>query len=358
MAAIAFEHVYKRYDDGAPVVDDLSLRIEDGELLVLVGPSGCGKSTALRMIAGLEDVTEGTLSIGGHVVNDVPPKERSVAMVFQSYALYPHMTCFENMAFALELRRCPKNEVKRRVGDTARALGIEDLLARKPRALSGGQQQRVAIGRAIVREPDVLLMDEPLSNLDAGLRGSMRAELKRLHRRLATTFVYVTHDQTEALTLGNRIAVLRDGALLQCDGPRSIYDHPACLFVATFLGSPPMNLLPAELLLDGEHALLAAPGLRLALPRAPGHRAGRVIVGIRPEHLTPAPAGALLGLTATVEMIEEVGFESYVHLRIDGAELVCRWTDRATLPAVGAPACFTVEPSVVHLFDPRSEARL
>jgi multiple sugar transport system ATP-binding protein len=357
MAAISFDHVSKRYD-GASVLEDLSLCIDDGELLVLVGPSGCGKSTALRLIAGLEDVTQGTLTIGGRVVNDVPPRERNVAMVFQSYALYPHMTCFENMAFALELRRCPRDEVRRRVGEAARALGIEHLLTRKPKALSGGQQQRVAIGRAIVREPDVLLMDEPLSNLDAALRGSMRAELTRLHRRLGTTFVYVTHDQTEALTLGSRIAVLRGGVLLQCDTPRRIYDRPACLFVASFIGSPPMNRLSAELSPDGEGARISAPGLCLALPRAPSRRAGRVIVGIRPEHLVPAPEGAAPGLTATVEMIEEVGFESLVHLRSDGAEIVCRWADRATLPAVGARAFLSVEPSAVHLFDPRSEARL
>jgi multiple sugar transport system ATP-binding protein len=358
LAAIAFEHVHKRYDDRSAVIDDLSLRIDHGELLVLVGPSGCGKSTALRMIAGLEDVSAGEVSIGGRVVNDVPPKDRNVAMVFQSYALYPHMTCFENMAFALRLRRLPADEVKRRVDEAARMLGIESLLSRKPRELSGGQQQRVAIGRAIVREPDVLLMDEPLSNLDAALRGAMRAELRRLHRRLGTTLVYVTHDQTEALTLGDRIAVLRGGSLLQCESPRAIYDRPACLFVATFIGSPPMNLLTAELALDGDEAVLQAKDLRLAVPRTPSHREGRVIVGIRPEHLDPAPAEAALGLAATVEMIEEAGFESHVHLRADDTALVCRWIDRATLPAVGARVRLSADPANVHLFDPRSEVRV
>jgi multiple sugar transport system ATP-binding protein len=357
VAAIAFENVHKRYDAGGAIIEDLSLRIEDGELLVLVGPSGCGKSTALRMIAGLEDVTSGAISIGGRVVNDVPPKERNVAMVFQSYALYPHMTCRENLAFSLKLRKVPAAEVKRRVDEAARALAIEHLLERKPRVLSGGQQQRVAIGRAIVREPEVLLMDEPLSNLDAALRGSMRAELRRLHRRLGTTFVYVTHDQTEALTLGDRIAVLRSGALLQCDSPRRIYDRPACLFVATFIGSPPMNLLPADLVRDGERALLSAPGLRLALPSA-GAREGKVIAGIRPEHLVLAPADAPLGLSATVEMIEEAGSESHVHLRMDDRAIVARWMDRATLPSAGASVRLTAAPEDVHLFDPHTEARL
>ncbi|MFT3767002.1 MAG: sn-glycerol-3-phosphate ABC transporter ATP-binding protein UgpC [Minicystis sp.] len=356
MAAIAFDHVCKQYEAGASVVEDLSLHIDDGELLVLVGPSGCGKSTALRMIAGLEDVSRGTLSIGGRVVNDVPPKERDVAMVFQTYALYPHMTCFENMAFALVLRGVPRAEVKRRVETAARSLAIEHLLGRKPRALSGGQQQRVAIGRAIVREPAVLLMDEPLSNLDASLRTTMRAELKRLHRRLRTTFVYVTHDQTEALTLGDRIAVLHGGVLLQCDTPQRIYDAPACLFVATFIGTPPMNLIPADLAFDGETSVLAAPGLRLAIPRAPAHREGPVIAGVRPEHLQPADGP--LGLKGTVELVESMGFESHVHLRMGDEEIVHRWLGREGLPTVGAPATLTADPATVHLFDPRTEARL
>jgi multiple sugar transport system ATP-binding protein len=358
VAAIAFEHVYKRYQGGAPIVEDLSLRVEDGELLVLVGPSGCGKSTTLRMIAGLEDVDGGTLSIGGRVVNDVPPKQRDVAMVFQSYALYPHMTCFENMAFSLALRRVPRDEVKRRVEATARALAIDHLLDRKPRALSGGQQQRVAIGRAIVREPGVLLMDEPLSNLDAALRSSMRAELRRLHRRLGTTFVYVTHDQTEALTLGERIAVLHGGALLQHDSPQQLYDRPANVFVATFIGAPPMNLIPAELRLDGPTSVLSAPSVRLALPRTPEHREGRVIAGVRPEHLGPAPAGASLGVQGDVEMVEAMGFESYVHLRVGEAAIVCRWLDRGTTPAVGARVALAAAPEHVHLFDPRTEERV
>src|ERR1700680_453365 len=246
MAEIVLDHVDKIYPGGVKGVDGLSLEIRDGEFMVLVGPSGCGKSTALRSIACLEEISSGTISIGGRVVNDLPPKDRDIAMVFQNYALYPHMTVEQNLAFGLQQRKTPKDEIKRRVTEVSRMLGLEQYLARKPAALSGGQRQRVAMGRAIVREPQAFLMDEPLSNLDAKLRVSMRAEIIKLHRRLRTTTIYVTHDQIEAMTMGDRIAVMRDGVMQQLDTPQGLYDHPANVFVAGFIGSPAMNLFPVD----------------------------------------------------------------------------------------------------------------
>ena len=283
MASIAFEDVSKVFDDGTKAVDGLDLEIADGEFTILVGPSGSGKSTALRMVAGLEEATSGDISIGPRVVNDMAPKDRDIAMVFQSYALYPHMSVAENMGFALKLAKQPKAEIASRVSSAAARLGIGELLERRPRALSGGQRQRVALGRAIVRSPEAFLMDEPLSNLDAKLRVEMRAYIAKLHQELGTTTLYVTHDQTEAMTMGDRVAVMRDGKLSQVDTPQALYEHPANLFVAGFIGSPAMNLLRG--VADEDGVLLGAQ--RLAVRTA--HR-GDVIVGIRPEALEPASA--------------------------------------------------------------------
>jgi multiple sugar transport system ATP-binding protein len=365
MANVTFEHVEKRYGDLAPVIKDLCLSIHDKEFLVLVGPSGCGKSTALRMIAGLEEVTDGKLKIGERVVNDVHPKDRDIAMVFQNYALYPHMTCRENMGFALKLRGVDKREIEKRVSAAAKALAIDHLLDRKPKALSGGQRQRIAIGRAVVREPQVFLMDEPLSNLDAKLRVSMRAEIKRLHQRLRTTFVYVTHDQTEAMTLGDRICVLKAGVIMQVDTPHVLYNEPANLFVATFIGSPQMNVLSARLTFDGDAARVEGRGFSFVLARRPSYAEGEVSIGARPEHLRLASEdekrkGAHL-LTATVEVLEPMGAETYVYLDSQAAEAgehVIARVPEERAPALGEKAAFTVESSKVHVFDAASGLRL
>lgn len=355
---MVFDKVEKRYGDNV-VIRELSLAVEDKEFLVLVGPSGCGKSTALRMIAGLEEITGGQLRIGETVVNDVHPKARDIAMVFQNYALYPHMTVFENMAFALKLRKLPVSLIDGKVREAARSLEIEHLLDRKPKALSGGQRQRVAIGRAIVREPKVFLMDEPLSNLDAKLRVSMRAEIKKLHQKLATTFVYVTHDQTEAMTLGDRIAVMRGGDLQQHGSPLEVYERPANLFVATFIGSPQMNLFDAALDVAGGRARVTAPGLALEFEAMPYHRPGKVVVGVRPEHLEAGAESDPCRLEAEVEVVETLGSESYVHLRAGSSRgaMLARVPIEDT-PAVGGRTGFSVRPARVHLFDPVSERRL
>src|SRR6267378_1842103 len=296
MGQIVLDHVTKMYPGGVKGIDDLSLDIADGEFMVLVGPSGCGKSTALRSIAGLEEITSGTISIGSQVVNDLPPKDRDIAMVFQNYALYPHMTVEQNLAFGLQQRKTPKDQIKRRVGEVAGLLGLEDYLKRKPAALSGGQRQRVAMGRAIVREPKAFLMDEPLSNLDAKLRVSMRAQLSSLHGRLGTTTIYVTHDQTEAMTLGQRVAVMRNGRIVQVDEPQRLYDNPANQFVAGFIGSPAMNFFEGRLHReDGRYSVvvgaqrLAIDELEAAAVERLGDHVGRsLILGVRPEHLEDA----------------------------------------------------------------------
>jgi multiple sugar transport system ATP-binding protein len=293
MATVTFDHVTKRYGD-VTAVDDLSLSISDGEFMVLVGPSGCGKTTSLRMIAGLEEITAGSLSIGERVVNDVAPKDRDIAMVFQSYALYPHMSVYDNLAFGLKLRKIDKKEIDRRVKEAAETIQLTTLLARKPKELSGGQRQRVALGRAIVREPAVFLMDEPLSNLDAKLRVQTRAEIARLHKRLKTTIVYVTHDQVEAMTMGQRIAVMSQAKLQQVGTPQELYERPDSRFVAGFIGSPAMNFLPVELSGTGDSAVLRGDGVEMSLPaafrKAVGAVSGkRLIVGIRPEHIDVAP---------------------------------------------------------------------
>jgi multiple sugar transport system ATP-binding protein len=326
MAEIVLDQVSKVYSGGVTGVDELSLEIGDGEFMVLVGPSGCGKSTALRSIAGLEEITSGTISIGGQVVNDLPPKARDIAMVFQNYALYPHMTVEQNLAFGLRQRKTPKNEIKSRVTDVARMLGIEEYLQRKPAALSGGQRQRVAMGRAIAREPQAFLMDEPLSNLDAKLRVSMRASLSQLHTRLGVTTVYVTHDQVEAMTLGQRVCVLRDGQLQQVDTPQALFARPVNLFVAGFIGSPAMNFVTAQLVQDDGPAVTFAD-YRLPLPAdvldtrpdLRSHLGRDVILGIRPSDFEAASIAdsGWARITVTADVTEELGSEIHVIFALD-----------------------------------------
>ena len=322
MASVTYDHVYKRFGD-VVAVHDLSLEVADKEFLVLVGPSGCGKSTALRCLAGLEEITEGEIKIGERIVNDVPPKDRDIAMVFQSYALYPHMSVFDNMAFGLKLRKMDKNEIKRRVNDAADILGIETLLDRKPRQLSGGQRQRVALGRAIVREPNVFLLDEPLSNLDAKLRVQTRAEISKLHKQLETTFIYVTHDQTEAMTMADRIAVMKLGVLNQVDSPQNLYDYPVNKFVAGFIGSPSMNFFDGKLAQSDGNVVFDGGALTVEIPAdkkdiyAP-HVGKPVTFGIRPEDIhNPdyTPAGIVPAMVeAKVEVTELMGNEIFVYL--------------------------------------------
>jgi multiple sugar transport system ATP-binding protein len=326
MAQIILEHVEKIYPGGVMALDDLTLDVKDGEFMVFVGPSGSGKSTALRAIAGLEEITGGTIQIGDRVVNDLPPKDRDIAMVFQNYALYPHMTVEQNLAFGLQLRKTPKDEIKRRVDEAARMLGLEQYLKRKPAALSGGQRQRVAMGRAIVREPQAFLMDEPLSNLDAKLRVSMRASLNQLHERLRVTTVYVTHDQIEAMTLGTRVCVLRDGRIQQVDTPQTLFEKPVNLFVAGFIGSPAMNFADAELVRDDGPAVTFA-GYRLAVrpeeidnnPGLASYLGKKVIVGIRPSDFEDASLGDGQGqrMAVTAGVTEELGSEINVIFTID-----------------------------------------
>ncbi|MDM7325272.1 MAG: sn-glycerol-3-phosphate ABC transporter ATP-binding protein UgpC, partial [Thermus sp.] len=332
MAKVRLEHVWKRFGK-VVAVKDFNLETEDGEFVVFVGPSGCGKTTTLRMIAGLEEISEGRIFIGDRLVNDVAPKDRDIAMVFQNYALYPHMNVYENMAFGLRLRRYPKDEIDRRVKEAARILKIEHLLNRKPRELSGGQRQRVAMGRAIVREPKVFLMDEPLSNLDAKLRVEMRAEIAKLQRRLGVTTVYVTHDQVEAMTLGHRIVVMKDGEIQQVDTPLNLYDFPANRFVAGFIGSPSMNFIRAGVEVQGERVYLVAPGFRVrtnpVLSQALRPYGGKEVwMGIRPEHLglkgytvIPEEENVIRG---EVEVAEPLGAETEIHVSVDGTVLVAK----------------------------------
>ncbi len=396
MATITLEKVSKVYPNGLPAVTDLDLEVAEGELMVLVGPSGSGKTTALRMVAGLEDITSGTLRMGGQVVNDLPPKDRNVAMVFQSYALYPHMTVAENIGFALKLRKMPKDQIKAKVRDAAQMLGLTDYLNSKPAQLSGGQRQRVAMGRAIVREPSVFLMDEPLSNLDAKMRVQMRAEISRIQRRVGVATMYVTHDQTEAMTMGDRVAVLHMGRLQQCGTPQMLYERPDNIFVAAFIGSPAMNLYEAGISSDGEQVVIGSQSL--ALPRGllesrPGLAAmkGRkVVVGIRPEHLSDAALAPSPGpgttLYADVELIEALGHELEVHFLIDAtrarseeaaaaqetadlggapaltmagakSEGVARVSPRSQLKA-GSRAAFVVDTEHLHFFDPDTGAAI
>ncbi len=322
MASVSFRHVHKRFGD-VSVIKDFNLEIADKEFMVFVGPSGCGKSTNLRMLAGLEDVSEGDILIGDRVVNDVPPKDRDIAMVFQSYALYPHMSVYDNMAFGLKLRKMPKDEIDRRVKEAADIMGLTNLLDRKPKALSGGQRQRVAVCRAIVREPSVFLMDEPLSNLDAKLRVTARAEISKLHQKLGTTFIYVTHDQVEAMTMGDRIAVLADGILQQCDTPRNLYNEPVNIFVAGFIGSPAMNFFNGTLVSEEGRQFVDTGDFRLKIPAdrketfAP-YVGKEIVMGIRPEHVhSPefAPPNIVAeNVNATVEVVELLGHELHLYL--------------------------------------------
>jgi multiple sugar transport system ATP-binding protein len=327
MATVTFDHVTKKYGD-VLAVNDLNLEINDGEFMVLVGPSGCGKTTSLRMIAGLEEITAGTLRIGAKVVNDVAPKDRDIAMVFQSYALYPHMTVRDNLAFGLKLRKVPKPEIERRVKEAADTIQLSNLLDRKPKELSGGQRQRVALGRAIVREPAVFLMDEPLSNLDAKLRVQTRAEIARLHQRLGTTMVYVTHDQVEAMTMGTRIAVMSDGILQQVGTPQELYDHPVNRFVAGFIGSPAMNFATVTASGTGDAAVLTGDGLSIPLPprlraAADSVHGKTLIAGFRPEHLDIGPASSnVASFQATADVVEYLGNDELLHLSLADLDLV------------------------------------
>ncbi|HEY7728657.1 MAG TPA: sn-glycerol-3-phosphate ABC transporter ATP-binding protein UgpC [Candidatus Eisenbacteria bacterium] len=362
MAGVSFTRVTKQFGT-TTVIHELDLDVRDEELMVLVGPSGCGKSTALRMLAGLEEVTGGEIRIGDRVVNDLPPKDRDIAMVFQSYALYPHMSVRENMAFGLRIRKMPKAEIDRLVTEAARTLGIDHLLDRKPKALSGGQRQRVAVGRAIVRKPSVFLFDEPLSNLDAKLRVQMRAEITKLQQTLRTTTIYVTHDQVEAMTMGTRIAVLKDGALQQVGSPLEVYERPRNVFVATFIGTPPMNFIPGEI--EGGGASLRATGFSLPLAGPQAALAarsvgGRVLAGLRPEHLHVADGAVPTGrhrLEADVDMVELLGNEAVVHARIGDIVLVAK-ADSQGAPRSGARVSLDLELDALHLFDAETEQRL
>ena len=378
MASVTMDNLTKVYPNGVAAVIDFDLEVADGEFLVLVGPSGCGKSTALRMVAGLETISGGELRIGDRVVNDLPPKERDIAMVFQNYALYPHMTVEQNIGFALKLAKLPKDEIRERVHNAARILQLEDWLGRKPGQLSGGQRQRVAMGRAIVRDPSVFLMDEPLSNLDAKLRAQTRAEIASLQRQLGTTTIYVTHDQIEAMTMGDRVAVMREGRLQQVDQPEVLYAEPANLFVAAFIGSPSMNLLEGTVTVDGSAAIVSLGQQSLTVPASVladrpalrGYDGREIVVGIRPEHLgdgsTPVDGGAADGnrLRGSVELREALGSELLVHVRTDARPAVTEDV-RSVAAAVDEAAIDLLERQaagegamVVARFDARSRARV
>jgi multiple sugar transport system ATP-binding protein len=362
MAEVTLNSVKKAYGP-VTVIPNLSLDIRDHEFMVLVGPSGCGKSTALRMIAGLEEITGGTISIGPRVVNDVPPKDRDIAMVFQSYALYPHMTVRGNLEFALKIRKTPREEMDRRVNEAAQILAITEYMDRKPKQLSGGQRQRVALGRAIVRKPAVFLFDEPLSNLDAKLRVQTRAEISRLQKTLQTTTVYVTHDQIEAMTMGDRIAIMNKGELQQVGTPLEVYEKPANLFVASFIGTPPMNFVPATLADGG--ATVVASGFRLPLPAAlraaaQGRPDGKVVLGIRPENIRETAregGGETLAIHAKVEFVEPLGYEVIVHGRV-GNDLLVAKVDPHRSPRMGDEMPLVIEAGAIHLFDATTEQRI
>jgi len=363
MATVTFDHITKKYGD-VTAVDDFNLEIADGEFMVLVGPSGCGKTTNLRMIAGLEEISEGTLKIGDRVVNDVPPKDRDIAMVFQSYALYPHMTVRDNMAFGLKLRKVPKAQIEKRVADAAGILSLDRYLDRKPKELSGGQRQRVALGRAIVREPAVFLMDEPLSNLDAKLRVQTRAEIARIHQRLGTTMVYVTHDQIEAMTMGTRIAVMSEGLLQQVGTPQTLYDHPANRFVAGFIGSPSMNFVDVTLEGTGSDAkLTGANNFVVSLPprlaESVAAGAGRkIIAGFRPEHIEPGEGGSdTASFPGKADVVEYLGNEELLHVTAAGQDIVAI-VDSSHHVKPGDDLRLHLPLPKLHLFDAESGASL
>jgi multiple sugar transport system ATP-binding protein len=371
MATVVFKGIKKIYDHNVVAVQEFNLEIADKEFVVLVGPSGCGKSTTLRMVAGLEEISEGELYIGGRLVNDVPPKDRDIAMVFQNYALYPHMTVYENMAFALKLRHEKKQEIDRNVREAAEILGITDLLQRKPKALSGGQRQRVAIGRAIVRNPQVFLMDEPLSNLDAKLRNQMRAEIIKLRQKVNTTFIYVTHDQIEAMTLGDRIVIMKDGFIQQIGTPQEVFNHPVNLFVAGFIGTPQMNFFDARLEKAGDGYEVVLCGVRIPVPAdmsaklaEKGMEAQDITLGVRPEHMSIAVHDAPGAIKATVDVSEMMGSEFYLHVDVEGRDAVIR------VPAVelqgqygrGLGSCaeihFNFKPELMHMFSKENDMSL
>ena len=365
MASLSLKHIYKKYPGGVTAVSDFNLEVKDKEFLVLVGPSGCGKTTTLRMIAGLEEITEGELFIGDRLVNDVAPKDRKIAMVFQNYALYPHMSVYENMAFGLKLNKTPKEEIKRRVEEAARILDITHLLDRKPKALSGGQKQRVALGRAIVRNPMVFLLDEPLSNLDAKLRAAMRTELTKLHNRVGTTFVYVTHDQVEAMTMATRIVVMKDGLIQQVDTPQNLYDSPVNIFVAGFIGTPQMNFINGSLEKKGEDVYFNFENNSIKLPADKANNPAladyigkEVIAGLRPEciHDEPMQLAALADSTmdAFVDVTELMGAEIYLYLNIGETNLIARVSSRSQSRA-GDTIKVAFDTSRCHIFDKDTE---
>lgn len=366
MASLSFKHIYKKYQGGVTAVSDFSLEVKDKEFLILVGPSGCGKTTTLRMVAGLEEITEGELFIGDKLVNDIAPKDRDIAMVFQNYALYPHMTVFDNMAFGLKLRKTPKEEIKRRVEEAARILDISHLLDRRPKALSGGQKQRVALGRAIVREPKVFLLDEPLSNLDAKLRAQMRTELTKIHKRLGTTFVYVTHDQVEAMTMATRIVVMKDGLIQQVDTPQNLYDYPVNLFVAGFIGTPQMNTINSTLVKKGdsvyinfgERASLKLPPEKANDPALQDYIGKEVVVGVRPECLHDEEAFITRFpdsiIDTFVEVTELMGAEIYQYLVCEEQNFIARVSARSTARA-GDTIKIAIDVTRVHIFDKDTE---
>lgn len=375
MASLSLRNIGKKYPGGVMAVSDFNLEIKDKEFIILVGPSGCGKSTTLRMIAGLEEITEGELYIEDRLVNDIAPKDRDIAMVFQNYALYPHMTVFGNMAFGLKLRKVPKEEIKRRVEEAARSLDISHLLDRKPKALSGGQRQRVALGRAIVRDPKVFLLDEPLSNLDAKLRAQMRTELSVLHQRLGTTFIYVTHDQTEAMTMADRIVVMKDGYIQQVDTPQHLYDLPCNAFVAGFIGSPQMNFIDSILLKEGDNFFVEFGSedtknrrgvkYRIKLPASKNTKGvlepyvdKEIIMGIRPEHIHDEDmylSTMTDGIINTkVEVTELMGAETYLYLTCEGHSFIARVSPSTTAQS-GDEHKVAIDPTKIHLFDKDTE---
>ena len=363
MASLSLQHIYKIYSNGFEAVKDFNLEVADQEFIIFVGPSGCGKSTTLRMIAGLEDISKGEFYIDGKLMNDVEPKDRDIAMVFQNYALYPHMTVFDNMAFGLKLRKVPKEEIKQKVEEAARILDLEKLLDRKPKALSGGQRQRVAMGRAIVRNPKVFLMDEPLSNLDAKLRVQMRAEIASLHNRLKSTIIYVTHDQTEAMTLGTRIVVLKDGVIMQVDSPQTLYNKPNNLFVAGFIGSPQMNFIDAVVKADGDKVTLNFGETSILLPaekaaKVKPYNGKTVVMGIRPEHISDSDAALAQFKDSTfateITGYELLGAESLLYYTVGGTTMTAK-VDSSSNARYGSKVKLALDPEKVHVFDKETE---
>ena len=365
MASLSLQHINKTYPNGFEAVKDFNLEIEDKEFIIFVGPSGCGKSTTLRMVAGLEEITSGTLKIGDKVMNDVEPKDRDIAMVFQNYALYPHMTVYDNMAFGLKLRKVPKAEIDKAVREAARILDLEKLLDRKPKALSGGQRQRVAMGRAIVRNPKVFLMDEPLSNLDAKLRVQMRIEISKIHQRLGATIIYVTHDQTEAMTLGTRIVVMKDGVVQQVDTPQNLYQKPGNLFVAGFMGSPQMNFLDAQIAEKGGDLIAKVGEYDIVIPAAKakvlkdgGYVGKTVVLGIRPEDIHDSQmfieASPSVPMTSTVKVYELLGAEVFLYFDVNGTQVTAR-VDPRTNSKTGDTIKFAFDMEKSHFFDKETE---